>query len=89
MGILGLKGKKNTSGDVTPRQDGGPSPVRDVNEKPFGASGYDDVEKRDMDNSKVRVFRGYTLAVAAIVSIGGFIFGYGKLDAHAERKGMS
>lgn len=78
--MLNLKGKKTTSGggEGTPRSEGGPSPVSYVNEKPFEAEGHDDIERRDMDNSKVRIFRGYTLAVAAIVSIGGFIFGYGE-----------
>lgn len=37
-----------------------------------------DAEAMEMDNSKVSLLRPYTFAVAAIVSIGGFIFGYGK-----------
>ncbi|EME44763.1 hypothetical protein DOTSEDRAFT_72271 [Dothistroma septosporum NZE10] len=69
MGMLGLKRKKASSGDE------GQSPVGDVKENPYGSDGPD-VERTDVDNSKVRIFRGYTFAVAAIVSIGGFIFGY-------------
>lgn len=61
-----LKGKDG-SGQTTPQNDGQVSPP---------SEGVD-MEKRGVDNGKVKVFRPYTFAVAAIVSIGGFIFGYG------------
>lgn len=61
-----LKGK-DASGETTPQNDGQVSPP---------SEGVD-MEKRGVDNGKVKVFRPYTFAVAAIVSIGGFIFGYG------------
>lgn len=66
-------GKKNStsSGETTPRRDGGPSPA--VEDKRLG---HGDMEKSGMNNSPVKIFRPYTLAVAAIVSLGGFIFGY-------------
>ena len=73
--------KKNVDGDVTPRQDGGPSPRGDGVEKPLG-----DIEKHEVDRSPVKLLRPYTFAVAAIVSIGGFIFGYGMLDAKKRAK---
>ena len=73
MGLFNRKKQAGTGdGDVTPRQDGGPSPRGDGVEKPLG-----DMEKAVVDRSPVRLFRPYTFAVAAIVSIGGFIFGYG------------
>lgn len=71
--------KKQDGGDVTPRQDGGPSPHGDGVEKPLGTFDGDIENKGEVDRSKVRLLRPYTIAVAAIVSIGGFIFGYGKL----------
>lgn len=70
-------GKNNVDGDVTPRQDGGPSPHGDGVEKPLGAMNGDLEKKGEVDRSGVRLFRPYTFAMAAIVSIGGFIFGYG------------
>lgn len=73
-------GKKHEDGDVTPRQDGGPSPRGDGVEKPLGGMDGDLEKKGEVDRSKVRLLRGYTIAMAAIVSIGGFIFGYGRLN---------
>jgi len=68
-----FKGKKYppvTAGDATPRQDGGPSPHAEK------ANLHSDGEKKSEYNGKVRLMRPYTFAVVAIVSIGGFIFGY-------------
>ncbi|KAF2161531.1 hypothetical protein M409DRAFT_69649 [Zasmidium cellare ATCC 36951] len=80
--------KKKTDGDLTPRQDGGPSPHGDGVEKPLGALDGDVEKKGEVDRSKVRLFRGYTFAMAAIVSIGGFIFGYdtGQISGFLEMK---
>ncbi|CAK3868480.1 High-affinity fructose transporter ght6 [Lecanosticta acicola] len=63
--LKGNKSQSGESGETTPRSDGA-SPHE----------GALDMEKKGGDNSKVKVFRPYTFAVASIVSIGGFIFGY-------------
>lgn len=65
------------SGDTTPRHDGSASPAAfdGITEKKHKGG---DVEKMETDNSRVSLLRPYTFAVAAIVSIGGFIFGYGE-----------
>jgi len=52
-------------GDITPRQDGGPSPDVATSTKQ-GA----------LDDERVNLKRPYIFAMIAIVSIGGFIFGY-------------
>ncbi|KXS98760.1 hypothetical protein AC578_9038 [Pseudocercospora eumusae] len=64
------------SGHTTPRLDGSASPAAwdgIITEKKHETG---DVEKTETDSSRVSLLRPYTFAVAAIVSIGGFIFGY-------------
>lgn len=72
------KDKKMESGATTPdRKDGTATPERtekgSVNKEHRG-----DLEKDGaaVNRDKIRLFRPYTFALAAIVSIGGFIFGY-------------
>lgn len=55
----------HVDGDVTPRQDGGPSPT-------LGPA----VEhEKGREGERVRLLRAYIFVMMAIVSIGGFIFG--------------
>lgn len=82
---LGRRTKQTESGATTPRHEGTTSPEdrfeKNSVEKTHGSG---DLEKDGLaahggggeGGEKVRLFRPYTFALAAIVSIGGFIFGY-------------
>ncbi|USW58834.1 Putative major facilitator, sugar transporter, major facilitator superfamily [Septoria linicola] len=76
MNKLKFGRNKNTeSGATTPRQDGSASP----NEKRSTDKEHQgDLERHGVaaNQDKIRLMRPYTFALAAIVSIGGFIFGY-------------
>ncbi|PIA93621.1 High-affinity fructose transporter ght6 [Cercospora beticola] len=71
------RAKNTDSGATTPRQDGAASPIG-TEKRSTDKQHHGDVERdgAPTDREKIRLLRPYTFALAAIVSIGGFIFGY-------------